>query len=53
VGLRRQSELHYGSPDNIALSEQVKLISPPDARLQSVKWQVAMKVGAVSNPYVT
>ena len=28
-------------------------ISPPDARLQSVQRQFAMKVGWVSNPYVT
>jgi hypothetical protein len=28
-------------------------ISPPDARLQSVQWQFAMKVGSVSNPYAT
>ncbi len=28
-------------------------ISPPDARLQSVQWQFAMKVGSASNPYVT
>jgi len=28
-------------------------ISPPDARLQSVQWQFATKVGSVSNPYVT
>jgi hypothetical protein len=27
--------------------------SPPDARLQSVQWQFAMKLGSVSNPYVT
>src|SRR5262249_42474158 len=29
------------------------VISAPDARLQSVQWQFAMKVGSVSNPYVT
>ena len=28
-------------------------ISPPDARLQSVQWQFAIKVGSVSKPYVT
>jgi hypothetical protein len=25
-------------------------ISPPDARLQSVQWQFAMKLGSESNP---
>ncbi|GIF62673.1 hypothetical protein Ais01nite_07080 [Asanoa ishikariensis] len=28
-------------------------ISPPEDRLQSVQWQLAMKLGSLSNPYVT
>ncbi|AGL16434.1 hypothetical protein L083_2924 [Actinoplanes sp. N902-109] len=28
-------------------------ISPPDARLQSVQWQLATNEGGSSNPYVT